>query len=376
MSKSLGNVISPNEVTQGTLLPPLKQRKSKAKNTQSNPQFDAMGTDVLRYWVASVDYHKDVSIGPEVLKTVQTNVQKIRITLKWILGCLSSFDPKNLESAKDSMTILDEVALHALETVSSTVHSSLTTFNFFRATSALNTYINQDLSAFYFETLKDRLYTGTVSDRLAAQVVLYHIFHETLVMIGPIIPLVVEESWSLMPELLKDGREHPLRQIYTPFHAPIDFDRDQARTTYTSLVSAKRLVSTLQEKLRGESKMGSSLQCDVSLAIQPLEGGVSVVTEELFSEGNRDVLASALVVSQVHIDQKLGQSWTDDNSVILDDKNSGIKYRLIAAVVSPSGEKCERCWRYLELSSHGLCGRCEQVIEEVHPHMLITDVKP
>jgi isoleucyl-tRNA synthetase len=392
MSKSLGNVISPDEIIFGKLLPPLKQRKTKGNSTNSTNStshtYDAMGADVLRYWVASTDYTKDVSIGPNVVKTVQFNLQKLRITFKWLLGVLSIYNHSDTNENTGSTgntgsttPLVDTIALHSLAKVSSTVRDGFQAYDFVRGISAINAYVHQDLSAFYFETLKDRLYTGTSADRQAGQAVLYHIFNELLVMLGPITPLLVEEVWSLAPDHLKDKLEHPLRRSWTPFeltdsqYSPIELD-----VLYKHLSTAKRLVGVLQEPLRKEGKIGSSLQSEIVFSLVPWqqtpEFGRGDLAKSLFVPENAEMLAATLVVSKVKVnDAKPGEVATLDNTNVAElegDENNGnpAEIALVANIKEPSGCKCERCWRYLDLTEHGLCGRCDDVVGTEHTELL------
>jgi isoleucyl-tRNA synthetase len=382
MSKSLGNIISADDITGGKLLPPLKVKKTKGN--ASNPStitYDAMGADVLRYWVASTDYTKDVSIGPLTIKPVQMNLQKIRITFKWLLGVLASYDPSGKGSqGQSTMPILDMIALHLLNKVSTAVHNAFASYDFVSGTLAINGYIHQDLSSFYFETLKDRLYAGSSSDRIAAQEVLFQIFNELLVILGPITPLLVEEVWTLTPEQLKKGHEHPLRRVWRPISTPdCSFTSKELDVLYMHLTTAKRLIGGLQEQLRNEGKIGSSLQSDVLLSLATNDHDQSGrLASLLFSPGNEDLLASTLVVSNVHLTEpsftqiNVLANGTRELVVEKDEQGNSVTTSLVAKIGEPTGCKCERCWRYLELSKHGLCGRCEEVVREEHPHVLVT----
>jgi isoleucyl-tRNA synthetase len=387
MSKSLGNTVLPEEVISGKLLPPLKSRKSKDKPPKV-PTYDAMGIDVLRYLVASVDYTKDLSIASAMLKPVQSSLQKLRITFKWLLGALSSYNPTDKTSPTQSSTpLLDTIALNTLSKVSAQVHTALISYNFVHATAAINAYAHQDLSAFYFETLKDRLYTGTQPDRRAAQVVLAQIFQQLLIFLAPITPLIVEEVWMLMPEALKSSMKHPIQQIFTPFSPPIQkltYTPAQLDVLYAHLTAAKRVVGKIQEDMRANGTMGSSLQSDVRLTLVSRAGTNQAMqssgrlAEELFVPENSELLAAALVVSKVTVEAPefgLRVELPVDNAIDLvgdDGVHAGLPsgYALAAQVDVPSGGKCDRCWRYLELTDYGICRRCEDVIRDEHPDLL------
>jgi isoleucyl-tRNA synthetase len=333
--------------------------------------------------VASVDYTKDLSISPAMLKSIQSSLRKLRMTFKWLLGALSSYDPTDRTSRTQSSTpLIDTIALRSLSKVSAQVHTALTSYSFVHATAALNAYVFQDLSAFYFETLKDRLYAGGSPDRRAAQSVLAQIHYQLLVMLAPITPLMVEEVWTLTPEPLKSTMEHPLRQIFTPFSPPPRQDQSytpaELDVLYAYLTSAKRLVGKMQEDMRATGAMGSSLQSHVTLqlvsraSIDQAQRPPQRLAGELFVPGNSEMLAAALVVSTVTVEAaKFGVSEEMPvyNVVGLVGDN-GHDNALFAKVDVPSGSKCDRCWRYLELTDHGICGRCEDVIRDEHPDML------
>jgi isoleucyl-tRNA synthetase len=380
MSKSLGNIVVPSEIMNGTLLPPLKPQKNKGKSKGNNPlapKFDAMGADVLRFWAASVDYTKDVSIGPTVLKTVQADLTKIRITFKWLLGVLSSWDPSNYESKTDNTgtSLIDSIAVRRLSIVSSAVHSSYTSNDYARAITTLSAYVHTDLSSFYFETLKDRMYAGSLQDRIAAQNTLVNIFNELLTMLGPITPLLVEEIWSLTPTQIKAHHGHPLQRIWQPLSLDMDHEASRrADATYSILLSVKKLVGGLMEKQRNDGKMGSSLQCNVTISIQDrqINSADTLLIKTLFSKEMAEVFESALVVSRVTFEEMESSSETDqilieDESCEKDAYGEHNKYLMTAMVEEPNGDKCDRCWRYLELHE-GLCGRCTDVVQSEHCH--------
>ena len=174
MSKSLGNVISPDEIMNGTLLPPLKRRKNEQESDA--PVYDGMGSDALRLWVASSDYTHDVVIGQPVLKAINSTLQKYRVTFKWFLGVLSDYPGHG--SANDPLTpkLLDAIALQQLRWLQRDTHADYTAYEPFKAVTALNKYINVELSAFFMEAVKDTMYAGAPPDRLRAQHTCYSIF--------------------------------------------------------------------------------------------------------------------------------------------------------------------------------------------------------
>ena len=372
MSKSLGNVIAPSQITEGTLLPPMKPKKQKGVPASTQPKHDAMGPDALRLWVASSDYTHDVVIGEPVLKAIHQSLHKYRVTFKWLLGALSDFHPSDPKiTGTDKPTphdFVDKIARKQLRDVLAQVHTYYTNYEFFKGINALNRYVNADLSAFYFETLKDRLYTGSDLERHPAQAVLLDIFDGLLKMLAPITPLLVEEVWEQVPSHLKDTSTHPLKQIWdrppqveTNANALL-FDK-QIRT----LMSAHAAIKSAQEEWRAKGKMGSSLECDVHFVIP---SQADSFTRQLFWEEMHEVLANMFVVSRMHSGATFEDAGTELVRRSFEAEFTGEKVECHVLVTRPSGEKCGRCWRYLELTRHGLCGRCEGVVGERFPEML------
>ncbi|KAE9983963.1 hypothetical protein BLS_003368 [Venturia inaequalis] len=387
MSKSLGNVISPSQITDGSLLPPVKRKKQKGQPKSAVPSFDAMGADALRLWVASSDYTSDIVIGIPVLQSVHQSLHKCRVTFKWLLGALSNHDPKSdltSLSGESPYTFIDSLAIQQLSAASASVHIHYSAYEFHKGIAVLNKYVNSDLSAFYFETLKDRLYTGSVVERLTAERVLFHIFEEMLNMLGPITPLLVQEVWEFTPEIVKDGMEDPLRKIWTPFVAPEGLEMSKELATGTiygshSEILSKTLTSVkaAQEIIRERGGMGSSLECDVH--IQPChEAGRKALRFMLDMQSS---LANFFVVSKVHLYfgtdletaeknfSALKKDGAEEAMVTLrSSKGESAEFRVL--VSRPSGSKCGRCWRYLDLEDNGLCERCDGVVKEEFPQLL------
>jgi isoleucyl-tRNA synthetase len=378
MSKSLGNVIAPSQITDGSLLPAIQPRKKKGKalSGSSEPKFDAMGPDALRLWVASCDYTRDVSIGQPVLQGIHQSLHKYRVTFKWLLGALADYDPQaSLDSTSPTTyKMIDRIALHQLQVASYLVHSSFSGYEFSRAHSTLTRYVNNDLSAFYFETLKDRLYTGSREERVSAQAVLYQIFNNLLVMLGAVTPLLVEEVWDFTPGQIKEAMQHPLRRTWLPFDAPSDSASEELPIDeqIDQLMSVHSAIKSALEDFRTRGKMGSSLECDVHLQIP---ASVGEAARQILSPSMEEALANIFVVSKVSISvgengQVLDATQEMDGGVVHPFKlrDYGDECRIL--VTAPSGDKCGRCWRYLELTGHGLCKRCDGAVKEQYPDML------
>jgi isoleucyl-tRNA synthetase len=368
MSKSIGNVIQPDAIMNGTLLPPLKQKKSKGAKEQkaSGPVYDALGPDALRLWVASSDYTRDVVIGQQVLQTVNTSLHKYRVTFKLLLGALGDFDPSvNLQPYEDLHKI-DRQALMQLARLVDTCQNAFDNFEFYKAVNALNRWTNLEFSAFYMETLKDRLYTEAEdsASRRAAQTTLFYIYTYLQELLAPITPLLVEESWEHTPELVKAQLEHPLRRIART--APAEWVDDAISNDFVDLMAANTAVKVIQESARSRKQMGSSLQSFVHFEL-PDTGSLSIFQRYL-SE-----LADLFVVSSVSLSVKgsdlpreiAGAEWTYAEEFEL--PNSGKKAAV--HVYAPTQAKCPRCWRYVApqpvAEEAPLCKRCDDVISQL-----------
>lgn len=393
MSKSLGNVISPDEITSGTLLPPLKSKKKTSENDK--PSYDAWGPDALRLWVASSDYTRDIVIGKQVLQTVNSTLQKYRITLKWLLGCLDDFNAsQHLSKASDNeMRLMDRIALHQLSQTSKTVHEAYLNYGFYKVSKTLEAYVNSDLSAFYFETLKDRLYTGTREDRVAAQAVLYHIFQQLLSMLGPITPLMVEETWKYAPHALKhvnvepsieSSQEtaldsfHPLRTAWKPYLAPWVDDAESTRQLERSIEEVTAVHGAMKaaaEKAREQKRMGSSLECDVIIETSPKKNQTNGHDQSFLNAASAQELASILVVSDVQIREGVFDESTEDMEKADAPVDEVWQYtapielrdgrRIGRVIVSRArAHKCPRCWRFVADEEDKPCNRCEDALRE------------
>lgn len=418
MSKSIGNTISPSQIISGELLPPIKKKKQKGKNAKveqaagAAPTYDAMGSDALRLWAASSDYTRDVTIGQPVLMSINQALHKYRVTFKWLLGIFSlpscpptftSFTTISISSSNptDFPTLTDRLALHRLSQVSAEVHSLYAKYEFSKGVNTLNKYISNDLSAFYFETLKDRIYTGTRPDCEALQRALGLVFYELLQMLAPVCPLLVEEVWDHLPSALQSGDAHPARTLWQPFPAreqPAPVDLENVSDIIASLSTG---IKVAQERLRADKKIGSSLESGVTVYLSATGAealndtvGKCMAPTTLDSKLLSSIFADVLVVSEVNIrvlanpqgefyikDSEDGtQIWDSDvQSGIVTENAEDAKEKWLwseeevvqmvgegkarVVVHPPRREKCPRCWRFVKEEQEELCGRCEGVVK-------------
>ncbi|KAI2628066.1 isoleucyl-tRNA synthetase [Hypomontagnella submonticulosa] len=344
MSKSLGNIIEPQQVMDGTLLPPMK-KKGKAA-TQGPPAYDALGPDALRLWAASSDYTRDVVIGVPVLNAIHTALIKYRTILKMLLGSLHQ------SSRTAPLTTTDHIAIIQLQDTMQEVGKAFDNHEFYKGFAALNRWITNDLSAFYLEAVKDRLYCGDGGG------VLEPLLTGLLRMLAPMTPSLVEEAWDHRPTWMKADPTliHPLHQLHgDPLIDPGRLARDlnSLRKDLPLLMSVHAAIKFGLEAARGDKVLGASLQSSVILDVP------NHLAREVLGK-YADELESMFVVSSVKVNAALPEnpewSYTREFEV------GGITGA--AVVLPPKQAKCPRCWRYVAPREDVLCQRCEDVVAE------------
>ncbi|ROT40005.1 isoleucyl-tRNA synthetase [Sodiomyces alkalinus F11] len=350
MSKSVGNIVSPNEIMNGTLLPPMKLR-GKDKKAATGPTYDALGPDALRLWVASSEFTKDVAIGEAVLKSVHTVLIRYRTIMRMLLGSVHK------EARTAPLTVLDSIALVQLSSVMREVGTALASHEFYKAISALNRWVANDLSAFYLEASKDRLYCGDGGG------VLEPIFHGFLRMLAPMTPVLVEEAWEHRPEWMAADTSlvHPLHALYdAPLFdtSRLRLDEETIRKDVPTLMAVHSAVKAALEQARLAKVLGSSLQSAVVVSCSN-----ACVNETLARYA--DELDAIFVVSSVDLNVPVpeGPEWSYVQEFDVDGGGGGGGAQKGAVTVLPPRQhKCPRCWRYLAVEEDALCQRCDDTV--------------
>lgn len=375
MSKSIGNVISPDEIMQGTLLPPLKKKNRPVTTIDADPKrkmFDSMGPDALRLWVASCDYTKDVVVSQIFLKAINSTLSKYRVTFKLLLGILQDFLPST-DIPFVELDVNHQIALIQLQGLEADVRKHYTNFEFIKAVSAINKYVNIDFSAFYMESIKDAVYAGgrtdsIFSNREMAQYTLLQILTSLQNMLAPVTPLLVEETWEYTPNQIRDWHKYPFHRIWAEGYGLTNYKDDQLQCDLPYLLRAGGAVKNAQEKARNDKKIGSSLQSFVVLQFNDSTENVGNAALTIFNR-YRDDLETLFVVSKVDIcvgplpSSVAAAEWS--YKAVFDVDGSEVT----AHVYMPHSAKCVRCWRYAAPAATNLeaslCVRCEQVIKDL-----------
>ena len=311
MHKSLGNGIDPQEV------------------------IDQYGADVLRLWVASSDYHADIRISPDILKQLSEAYRKIRNTARYILGNLNGFNPDENMVSLDELMPIDKWALAKLNILIDKVKEAYDKYEFHIVYHAIHNFCVVDMSNFYLDVLKDRLYTEKADSkaRRAAQTSIYIILNAMTRMIAPILAYTSDEIWKYMPHSSNEKAEHV---IYNEMPEKVDISIDDDFMAFWDEIHELRDdVKKSLETFIKDKTIKSSLEAKVTLCASG--------DKLAFLKKAENELATAFIVSEVEI---------VENSSELEIK-----------IEKAEGEKCERCWVISktvgENSEHPtLCSRC------------------
>ncbi|KAI1077671.1 isoleucyl-tRNA synthetase [Whalleya microplaca] len=363
MSKSLGNVIEPQQVIDGALLPPVKRNGKLC-----SPVHNKLGADELRLWAASSDYTRDVVIGLPTLQAVHAAHLKYRTTAKMLLGSL-----QNRRIARWApLGAVDQIAILQMQDAMEEVGRAFASYEFHRAYSALNRWLVNDLSAFYIEARKDRLYCGDGGGAIEPLLMGF------LRMLAPMAPLLVEEAWDHRPEWMQkdDSLIHPHQHLYNaPLIDPsrLPYDSSTLRSHIPVLMSAHAAIKAALERARAAKVVGSSLQSTVVLVIPDAATRAVYETyaselEVMFVVSSVSILADratreALATADMNTYKKHKGVWEYEGTwaYVQDLSIDGVKKGEVV-VMPPDRHKCPRCWRHVAPVEDALCGRCEDAM--------------
>lgn len=334
MHKSLGNGVDPADVIKES------------------------GADILRLWVASSDYHSDVRHSKEIMRQLADTYKKIRNTARYILGNLSNkdgFDPDRDSVPVSEMAELDRWALTRLNALIDKAAAAYEAFDFHVVVHSIHNFCVTDMSNFYLDIIKDRLYcSGEKSpERRSAQTAMYLILQGITRMIAPVLSFTAEEIWKFMPHGSDDDRESIFLNSF-PEKTDVPFDK-AASDKWDMIFSVRQSVTKALEQKRTEKFIGASLEAKVTL-----HTGDKELYDRLCEA--KDDLAPAFIVSAVDVQ--------NDDKGAVSCEGTGYEGVLTFTVEKAPGSKCERCWCYSEyVGTNGvyptLCERCARQAEQV-----------
>lgn len=338
MSKSLGNVVDPAIVIEG------------GKDQKKEPAY---GADVLRLWVSSVDYTSDVRLGSNIIKQLVDIRNKIRNTAKNLLGNLHDFDPAKDAVPYEQLPQLDKYMLHRMTEVFQEVTEAFDSFQFFRFFQTVQNFCVVDLSNFYMDIAKDRLYISTPNAlrRRSCQTVYWYALENLAKAIAPVLCHLAEDIWQYLPYHTphKSVFESGWVQLQQNWHNP------ELATFWQQLREIRLDVNKVLEQARVEKMIGSSLEAKILLYISDAELLSAIKSLNASNSNGVDELHYLFITSLVEL-------------VDAPEKLQGSKYNLQAdrwriGVLQADGQKCDRCWNYSthvgENAAHPLiCERC------------------
>ncbi len=318
MSKSIGNVVTPQEV------------------------INVYGADILRLWAASVDYRNDTKIGDNIIKQLVEIFKKTRNTARFLLGNLFDFDPAVDYVEYKDLKALDKFALHKLNQLIEQVTEAFENYEFYKYFQSLQNFAAVELSALYLDIVKDRLYTAGKKSlsRRACQTVLYEISQALIRLLVPVMPHQAEDIWQSVPEAQREGLMSILLADWPK--AKSEWNNAQLEDDFTKILKAREVVTRAIEPLRAEKQVGSSLE--VAVYVKAADSDVL--------KANENELANIFITSQAYITEEkptdVLNEYTEEGYTVW--------------VTKAEGEKCERCWKYRKLNSDGICEECKQAI--------------
>lgn len=329
MSKSVGNTVVPADV------------------------IKVYGADILRLWCASVDYREDVKISDNILKQMAEAYRRVRNTARYILGNSNDFNPNTDRVPYEQLMEIDKWALHKLEVLKRKVTENYDKYEFYNLFQDIHYFAGVDMSAFYLDIIKDRLYTeGTNSiERRSAQTVMTEILVTLTKMIAPILSFTAEEIWETLPEVLKDRESVLLTDWYKEND---EYLNPEIENKWVEIIKVRKEANKSLEKARqGKDRIiGNSLDAKVMLHSTDAE-------IQKFLVENREKLELALIVSEVEIVENIDETFTKGEEAT----------DLYIKVLHAEGEKCERCWKYSKEIGKDpehptLCPRCASVLKK------------
>ena len=334
MSKSVGNVVAPQEV------------------------IDRYGAEVLRLWVASENYQDDVKVSDEILKHVSDAYRKMRNTLRFLLGNLSDFDPARDAVGPEALFEIDRWALARFAELARRLTRAYERYEFHAVYHGLFNFCGTTISSLYMDILKDRLYCSAPDgpERRAAQTVMYRILDGLLRLMAPVLCFTAAEAWEHLHGL---GDKDPLDRsvFFASFPEVDDIAVDAAfNERWTRLLTLRSAITRVLETARRDKLIGLSLDAEVVLQVN--------ADWQAFLADNLEMVQELCIVSSLRLQAAGDEALTFAGAEGLDG---------VAIAVGPApGVKCERCWTFAtsvgaDTEHPTLCARCAGVVRQLRP---------
>lgn len=325
MSKSVGNVIVPSKV------------------------MNQLGADILRLWVASVDYTADVRVSDAILKQVSEVYRKIRNTLRFLHGNVHDFNPATDRVEYSEMREVDQFMYAKLQQMIQTVHNGYERYEFANVYHTVNNFISSELSAFYLDLAKDvvYIYEANHPDRRAMQTVMYDSLEALLKLLNPILPHTTDELWAFM----EHEQEESVQLTDMPKAVSVD-GSEALIAKWDKVMAVRDDVLKALEMARADKKIGKSLEAHIELFVKDN-------VRDLFEDESID-FAQLFIVSGFTLAGTVDQA--PEEALKLDHSS--------VVVTKAEGEKCERCWTISESVGQDpnhptLCARCAEVVTKL-----------
>ena len=318
-----------------------QMHKSAGNGMEPSEIIRDYGADIIRLWVASSDYTVDVRAGKEIFRQLSEAYRKMRNTARFMLGNISDFDPAKDMVDDDQLFEIDRWALEACNKLTATMRDAYEHYDFSRAYHALYNFCVIDMSNFYMDVIKDRLYCADDHARRCAQTALYRILVDFTKLLAPILCFTSQEIWSYIPKL--DGmKEYVVFEQMPEAKAAAD---EAFEAKWDRIMAIRDDVKKVLEQARADKVIGSALEAGLTL----------YCSKEVYDFLNAipmDELADLFIVS--HVDLVEGEGGV-----------KGLVEGLGVSAAHAAGNKCLRCWKYeTTVGEDGLCPRCAKVLKQ------------
>ena len=316
-----------------------QMHKSAGNGVEPSEIIRDYGADIVRLWVASSDYTVDVRAGKNIFKQLSEAYRKMRNTARFMLGNIGDFNPATDMVAEDQLFEIDRWALKSCNSLTANVRAAYDNYDFSRAYHAIYNFCVIDMSNFYMDVIKDRLYCADEHARRCAQTALYRILVDFTKLVAPILCFTAQEIWSYIPKL--EGMQEYVCWERMP---EAKSDEDAAfDAKWAKIIAVRDDVKKVLEQARADKIIGSSLEAAVTL----------YCSDEMYDFLNAIPmyeLADLMIVS--HVDLVKGEGGV-----------KGLTEGLGMSVAHAAGNKCLRCWKFdTAVGEDGLCPRCAKVL--------------